>query len=128
MRIHIYLISGRIKEGPDSPDSSVHCTEMRQRVRVAPRLVYRIIYETSRAFCPACSGPTGAMPKPGTLEIPVWLSDEIVIRNRNYMQDRTLSSRFAKGARLPFRIIKNDQMSILAEIDIDKSVFISILQ
>ena len=44
------------------------------------------------------------------------------------MKDRILSSRFAKGARLPFRIIKNDQMSILAEIDIDKSVFISILQ
>ncbi|WP_185827329.1 hypothetical protein [Edaphobacter aggregans] len=42
------------------------------------------------------------------------------------MKDRILSSRFAKGARLPFRIIKNDQMSILAEIDIDKSVFTAI--
>jgi hypothetical protein len=42
------------------------------------------------------------------------------------MKDRILSSRFAKGARFPFRIIKNDQVSILAEIDIDKSVLTAI--
>jgi hypothetical protein len=66
------------------------------------------------------------MPKPGTLKIPVWLSDETIIRNWNCLKDRILCSRFAKGARLPFRIIKNDQMSILAEIDIDKSGFIAV--